>query len=218
MAGADPMFYWDACMFLAWIKDEQRPSGEMDGVREAVERSKRREVKIVTSVLTSVEVLQSRLPVGVGGLFAGPMKRVHRLGGTQRWRRGLGPRHQRPLKGPFCRVQRQDIVDSGRDPPGDSHPVSRDGISYLRQRWGCQVSWPNSVVRQRRRQQAHHMQTEGKKPRPRSKATQGLKADDPAQSERFLEAAREAGADETEEGASRAFRSVALSKKPSKPR
>jgi hypothetical protein len=35
-----------------------------------------------------------------------------------------------------------------------------------------------------------------------------LKQDDPEQSKRFLEAAREAGADETEKGAERAFKSV----------
>lgn len=34
------------------------------------------------------------------------------------------------------------------------------------------------------------------------------KPDDPAQSKRFLEAAREAEADETEEGAQRAFKKV----------
>jgi hypothetical protein len=39
--------------------------------------------------------------------------------------------------------------------------------------------------------------------------------DDPAQSKRFLEAAREAGADETEEGADRAFRAAVS--KPAKP-
>jgi len=43
------------------------------------------------------------------------------------------------------------------------------------------------------------------------------KQDDPEQSKRFLEAAREAGADETEEGAARAFKAVARSK-PSKSR
>jgi predicted nucleic acid-binding protein len=80
MAGADPVYYWDTCLFLAWIKDEQRQAGEMDGVREIIERSKRREVKIVTSVLTSVEVLQSRLPAGVPNLFSGLMKRLTRLG------------------------------------------------------------------------------------------------------------------------------------------
>ena len=80
MSGADPVYYWDTCLFLAWIKDEERATREMDGVREIIERSKRREVKIVTSVLTSVEVLQSRLPVGLENLFLGLMKRITRLG------------------------------------------------------------------------------------------------------------------------------------------
>jgi hypothetical protein len=44
----------------------------------------------------------------------------------------------------------------------------------------------------------------GRKPAP--------KPDDPAQSKRFIEAARKAGADETEEGADRAFKKVASSK------
>jgi predicted nucleic acid-binding protein len=80
MAGGDPVYYWDTCLFLAWIKDEERSTGEMDGVREVIERSKRREVKIVTSVLTSIEVLDSRLPVGLKTLFYGLMKRITRLG------------------------------------------------------------------------------------------------------------------------------------------
>jgi len=42
------------------------------------------------------------------------------------------------------------------------------------------------------------------------------KPDDPAQYKRFLEAAREAEADETKEGADRAFKKVASSK-PSAP-
>ena len=80
MAGAEPTYYWDSCVFLAWIQDEVRPSGEMDGVREVIERSKRRECRIVTSVLTSVEVLDSRLPVGLKKLFYGLLKRINRLG------------------------------------------------------------------------------------------------------------------------------------------
>jgi hypothetical protein len=56
---------------LAWIKDEERKSGEMAGVRELVERSKKREIKIVTSVLTTVEVLSGKIPVGMATLFEG---------------------------------------------------------------------------------------------------------------------------------------------------
>jgi hypothetical protein len=42
------------------------------------------------------------------------------------------------------------------------------------------------------------------------------KPDDPAQHKRFLEAAKKAEADETREGADRAFKKVALPKKPKK--
>jgi hypothetical protein len=43
------------------------------------------------------------------------------------------------------------------------------------------------------------------------------KPDDPAQSKRFIEAARKAEADETREGADRAFKKIALPKKKPKP-
>lgn len=76
MAGAEPTYYWDTCLFVAWIKDEERPSGEMDGVREIIQRHKRREVKIITSVLATVEVLQCKLPAGMETLLSGIMKRL----------------------------------------------------------------------------------------------------------------------------------------------
>ena len=80
MAGNEPIYYWDSCLFLAWLQDETRKSGEMDGVREVIDRSKRREVKIVTSVVTLVEVLNGKMPVGMGRLFADMMKRrVNRI-------------------------------------------------------------------------------------------------------------------------------------------
>jgi hypothetical protein len=44
------------------------------------------------------------------------------------------------------------------------------------------------------------------------------KPDDPAQYKRFLEAARKAEADETKEGADRAFKSVVSSSKPRAPK
>jgi predicted nucleic acid-binding protein len=76
MAGSRLIYYWDTCVFVAWIKDEQRPSGEMDGVREVIDRAKRREVILFTSVLTTTEVLQSKLPAGMETLFTGLMKRI----------------------------------------------------------------------------------------------------------------------------------------------
>lgn len=79
MAGSStPLYYWDSCLFLAWIGDEQRPSGEMDGVREVIDHVKKRNAIILTSVVTATEVLTSKLPVGMDRLFLDLMKRVQR--------------------------------------------------------------------------------------------------------------------------------------------
>jgi hypothetical protein len=45
MPGNSPLYYWDTCLFLAWLKDVERNLGEMDGVRETIDRCRRREVK-----------------------------------------------------------------------------------------------------------------------------------------------------------------------------
>jgi predicted nucleic acid-binding protein len=72
-----PLFYWDACLFLAWLKDEEL-GGEMDGVREIIKRMRRRDAKIMTSVLTTVEVLSARIPAGMDTLFRDLIKRLNR--------------------------------------------------------------------------------------------------------------------------------------------
>lgn len=74
-----PLYYWDSCLFLAWLKDEERKTGEMDGVREIIQRVKRRDAKVMTSVLTNVEVLSSKVPAGTDTLFRGLMKRLNRV-------------------------------------------------------------------------------------------------------------------------------------------
>ncbi len=80
MPGSNPVYYWDACLFLSWIKDEDRPTGDMDGFREIIELSKKRDARIMTSVLTSVEVLSAKIPAGMDTLFQQLMKRVYRVG------------------------------------------------------------------------------------------------------------------------------------------
>jgi predicted nucleic acid-binding protein len=73
-----PIYYWDSCLFLAWLKDEERKAGEMDGVRDIIQRMKRRDAKVMTSVLTTIEVLSSRIPVGMDTLFKDLIKRLNR--------------------------------------------------------------------------------------------------------------------------------------------
>jgi hypothetical protein len=51
---------------------------------------------------------------------------------------------------------------------------------------------------------------------PKMQSKSERKPDDPEQHKRFVEAARKAQADETEEGADRAFKKIVLPKKPKK--
>jgi hypothetical protein len=131
MAGADPIYYWDTCLFLAWIKDEQRPSGEMDGVREIIARAKRREVKIVTSVLTMVEVLQSKLPVGMDRLFTEMMRRVSRIGMDSKVAALAHDIRDYYMSRSAEFGGGQDTFDAGRNSFGYCHSVSGGRISHL---------------------------------------------------------------------------------------
>jgi hypothetical protein len=51
----------------------------MDGVRESIDRSRRREIRLMTSTLTSVEVLASKIPAGFDHLFTNLLKRINRV-------------------------------------------------------------------------------------------------------------------------------------------
>lgn len=61
MKEPNPKYYWDTCIFLAWLKNETRAPGEMDGLAEIAAMIDRREAVLVTSVVTKTEVQQSSL-------------------------------------------------------------------------------------------------------------------------------------------------------------
>jgi hypothetical protein len=42
MSGIKPIVYWDTCIWLAWIKNEKRDPGEMEGVQEQVDQFEKR--------------------------------------------------------------------------------------------------------------------------------------------------------------------------------
>lgn len=76
MAGSNPQYYWDTCIFLAWLKDEKtRKPGEMDGVREYINRLNKRQVSLMTSVLTLTEISVAKIPAGTDGLLDQVMQR-----------------------------------------------------------------------------------------------------------------------------------------------
>ncbi len=52
---------WDSCVFLAWLQDERREPGVMEGIEEMVRKINGGEIILLTSQMTNIEVLQSRL-------------------------------------------------------------------------------------------------------------------------------------------------------------
>ena len=62
MAGK-PLVYWDSCIFIAHLKNENRSNPlDMQGVGELVRRIDGGDIGLVTSVIALPEVLESTLP------------------------------------------------------------------------------------------------------------------------------------------------------------
>lgn len=62
MLGEKRVNYWDANIFLAWLKREVRPDpNDMLGVEEQVRQYEAGQIIVVTSVLTITEILESTL-------------------------------------------------------------------------------------------------------------------------------------------------------------
>lgn len=75
MSGTRPVYYWDTCLFLAWIKNEvSRKPGEMDAIADILRRFRKREVSLVTSLITVVEITTAKLPAGTEGMIESVMQ------------------------------------------------------------------------------------------------------------------------------------------------
>ena len=60
MSGERPAVYWDTCPFIAWIMDEKRAPGEMDGVQACLDDVRTGRLLMVTSTITKVELLSCK--------------------------------------------------------------------------------------------------------------------------------------------------------------
>lgn len=61
MKAGKPIIYWDTCVFLAWIKNESRANNEMHGVEDVANKIHKDHVILITSALTTTEILESTL-------------------------------------------------------------------------------------------------------------------------------------------------------------
>lgn len=53
--------YWDSCIFLHWLSDPQKDAAVVDGIEDIVRLVERGDSGVMTSVITRIEILRSRL-------------------------------------------------------------------------------------------------------------------------------------------------------------
>lgn len=75
MKGDREIVYWDACIFLAWLKDEPCDPGVMEGIEDTAKRVNDNEIVLVTSIMTQTEVLESKMPKETQTKFENVFKR-----------------------------------------------------------------------------------------------------------------------------------------------
>lgn len=75
MPNRKPTYYWDTCIWLAWVKNEVRPNGEMAGVEDIVDLASRNRVSIIVSDAVSLEILDGKWPPGAAMKFDDLFKR-----------------------------------------------------------------------------------------------------------------------------------------------
>jgi len=55
------LIYLDTSVLLAWIKNENRPNNELDGVEYCMDRVESGEIKAITSVNTQIEICEGEI-------------------------------------------------------------------------------------------------------------------------------------------------------------
>ena len=54
------LYYWDTCIFITWLKNENTTPGLLDGINEVIKSVEKKESNIITSVITYTEMLRCK--------------------------------------------------------------------------------------------------------------------------------------------------------------
>jgi hypothetical protein len=74
--GGRLLYYWDACIFLAWLHEDGRLApGVLEGIEAMAEEINNGKATLMTSVITKTEVLDDRLKPHARAMFANLFKR-----------------------------------------------------------------------------------------------------------------------------------------------
>jgi predicted nucleic acid-binding protein len=70
MANINKKIYWDSCIFLAWFYNEPNEPSVVDGIEEMVRDIDNNRAKLITSIITRTELLESRMDDTARARFA----------------------------------------------------------------------------------------------------------------------------------------------------
>ena len=62
MAGIKPLYYWDSCVFIAWLTEDPTYEEYLPGMEEYTSQIDRNEITLVTSTIVRSEVLPDKMP------------------------------------------------------------------------------------------------------------------------------------------------------------
>ena len=67
--------YWDTCIYIAWLMDENRPNHEMDGVHESAKKIKEGKQKLICSPIVTAQIYKIKMGQQVMAIFDRFLKR-----------------------------------------------------------------------------------------------------------------------------------------------
>ncbi|NJK93077.1 MAG: PIN domain-containing protein [Blastochloris sp.] len=60
MSGKKTVYYWDSCVYVAWLKQESAHADYLDSINAIIESNKNGQCTIITSTITMTEVLSTK--------------------------------------------------------------------------------------------------------------------------------------------------------------
>jgi len=75
MSGIRPLYYWDACVFIAWLTEDPAYTQYLPGLEEYASQVDRNEIGLVTSTVIRTEVLPDTMTASAAARFGAFLKR-----------------------------------------------------------------------------------------------------------------------------------------------
>ena len=70
-----PVYYWDSCVFIAWLSNDPAHADHMAGIRQIAGEVDKGKVNLVTSTITRIEILSNKMPAEAAQQFKDFLKR-----------------------------------------------------------------------------------------------------------------------------------------------